>query len=176
LFDFFNKLFKPVQPSGATAKERLRLVLLSDHLALAPDVIEALKRDLLVVISRYVEIDGANADVTFEHREGEVAMLASIPITGVRPRTRAESPTESNGVPRFEPQTAVLESRALDEPQQPELLAPPPDAAPVQPPITASPAVAAAPGTAPRRRRRRKSAAAKHAPPPAKQFNASAQA
>ena len=70
MFDFFNKLFKPVQPSGATAKERLRLVLLSDHLALAPDVIEALKRDLLVVISRYVEIDGANADVTFEHREG----------------------------------------------------------------------------------------------------------
>jgi cell division topological specificity factor len=90
MFDFFNKLFNPSPPSGATAKERLRLVLLSDHLALAPDVIDALKRDLLAVISRYVEIDGAHADVTFEHREGEVAMLASIPITGVRDRGRTE--------------------------------------------------------------------------------------
>ncbi len=158
MFDFFNKLFKPVQPSGATAKERLRLVLLSDHLALAPDVIEALKRDLLVVISRYVEIDRANADVTFEHREGEVAMLASIPITGIRPRTRDESPAAP------EP-----------EPRQPELLAPATGDPPIEPPITATPAGAAAAGAVPRRRRRRKSSAAKHAPPPP-QFNTSAQA
>jgi len=171
LFDFFNKLFKPVQPSGATAKERLRLVLLSDHLALAPDVIEALKRDLLVVISRYVEIDRANADVTFEHREGEVAMLASIPITGVRPRTRDESPA----APEPEPQTAVVESRAAVEPRQPELLAPTAGEASIEPPITATPAGAAAAGAVPRRRRRRKSSAAKHAPPPP-QFNTSAQA
>ena len=57
MFDFFRSLFGPPPPSGATAKERLRLVLLSDHLSLAPDVVEALKRDLLEVISRYVEID-----------------------------------------------------------------------------------------------------------------------
>jgi cell division topological specificity factor len=86
MFEFFRSWFNPAPPSGATAKERLRLVLLSDHLSLAPDVIEAMKRDLLEVLSRYVEIDVANADVTFEHRETEVAMLASVPITGVRDR------------------------------------------------------------------------------------------
>jgi cell division topological specificity factor len=92
LLDFFNRFFKPAPPSGATAKERLRLVLLSDHLSLAPDVVESLKRDLLAVISRYVEIDQAHADVTFEHRQNEVAMLASIPITGVRERQRNDPP------------------------------------------------------------------------------------
>ena len=86
MFDFFRSLFKPAPPSGETAKERLKLVLLSDHLSLAPDVVESLKRDLMEVISRYVEIDTAHADVTFEHREREIAMLASIPITGVRER------------------------------------------------------------------------------------------
>jgi cell division topological specificity factor len=109
MFDFFNKLFNPSPPSGATAKERLRLVLLSDHLALAPDVIDALKRDLLAVISRYVEIDGAHADVTFEHREGEVAMLASIPITGVRERGRPEP-----SLPTAPPELARAESGAGD--------------------------------------------------------------
>jgi cell division topological specificity factor len=92
VLDFFNKFFRPLPPSGATAKERLRLVLLSDHLSLAPDVVEALKRDLLAVISRYVEIDPAHADVTFERRDHDVAMLASIPITGVRRPGYDESP------------------------------------------------------------------------------------
>jgi cell division topological specificity factor len=88
MLDFFKQLFKPTQPSGETAKERLRLVLLSDHLSLAPDVVESLKRDLLEVISRYVEIDPNHADVTFEQRDRELAMLASVPITGIRDRQR----------------------------------------------------------------------------------------
>jgi cell division topological specificity factor len=92
VIDFFNKFFRPAPPSGATAKERLRLVLLSDHLSLAPDVVESLKRDLLAVISRYVEIDPAQADVSFERRDHDVAMLASVPITGVRRPGYDESP------------------------------------------------------------------------------------
>ena len=85
MFEFIQRFFgKP--SSSATAKERLRLVLLSDHLSLAPDVVEALKHDLLEVISRYVDVDEQNCDVTFEQREKEVAMLANIPILGMRTR------------------------------------------------------------------------------------------
>ncbi|GAC1491967.1 MAG: hypothetical protein NVS1B2_04230 [Vulcanimicrobiaceae bacterium] len=89
MFAFLKSLFNPPPPSSSTAKERLRLVLLSDHLSLSPETVQALKADLLAVISKYVEIDSSHADVTFEHRENEVAMLANIPITGVRERKRA---------------------------------------------------------------------------------------
>jgi cell division topological specificity factor len=89
VLEFLRRLFAPEPRSSDTAKERLRLVLLSDHLSLAPEVVEALKSDLLAVISRYLEIDSAAADVTFEQREREVAMLASIPIMGVRERPGA---------------------------------------------------------------------------------------
>ncbi len=89
MLDFLKTLFNPPPPpSSTTAKERLRLVLLSDHLSLSPETLAALKADLLAVISRYVEIDSSHADVTFEHRENDVAVLASIPITGVRERTQ----------------------------------------------------------------------------------------
>lgn len=98
MFDFFRSLFRP-QASGALAKERLRLVLLSDHLALAPDVIEAMKADLLAVISKYVEIDEVHADVAFEHREHEIAMLASIPIVAVRNRRVSAEPPAAAEVP-----------------------------------------------------------------------------
>jgi cell division topological specificity factor len=82
MIEFFNKLFGR-QTSGATAKERLRLVLMSDHLSLAPDMIDAMKRDLVDVISRYVEVDRERIDVHFEHQDKALAMLANIPITGV---------------------------------------------------------------------------------------------
>lgn len=86
MFEFIQRFFgKPA--SSATAKERLRLVLLSDHLSLAPDVVEALKHDLIDVISRYVDVDAANCDVTFEQQDKQVAMLANIPILGMRSRS-----------------------------------------------------------------------------------------
>ena len=105
---WFRKLFGG-ETSSSVAKDRLRLVLLSDHLALAPDVIESLRRDLLDVISRYVEVDEAHSDVSFEHKEAGVAMLASIPILAMRARevlpdpppeekAEARSPEEETGV------------------------------------------------------------------------------
>ncbi len=85
MFEFLVKFFKP-ETSSSTAKERLRLVLLSDHLSLAPDVIESLKHDLVAVISRYVEVDEANCDVSFEQQDKQVAMLANIPILSMKSR------------------------------------------------------------------------------------------
>jgi cell division topological specificity factor len=101
VIEFFNRLFGR-EPSSRTAKERLKLVLLSDHLSLAPDVVEALKHDLLEVISRYVEVDAANVDVSFEQREKQIAMLANIPILGMqkRPAPPASSNGTSNGAPK----------------------------------------------------------------------------
>ncbi len=91
MIEFLQRLFgKP--PSSATAKERLRLVLLSDHISLAPDVVEALKHDLVEVISRYVEVDAENCDVTFEQRETQIAMLANIPVLAMKARPAPPPP------------------------------------------------------------------------------------
>jgi cell division topological specificity factor len=128
VFEFLRRLFAPEPRSSDMAKERLRLVLLSDHLSLAPDVVEALKRDLLAVISQYLEIDPAHADVTFEQGEREVAMLASIPITGVRdrlvppPRAVAPPPAPVASEPlESEPEpVAAADSAAVDGEPHPE--------------------------------------------------------
>jgi cell division topological specificity factor len=85
MFEFVQRFFGK-QASSTTAKERLRLVLLSDHLSLAPDVVQSLKRDLLEVISRYVEVDPSHCDVSFEQQDKQVAMLANIPIVALRNR------------------------------------------------------------------------------------------
>src|SRR5580692_10958948 len=91
MLEFLKRLFNP-EPSSVTARERLRLVLLSDHLALAPDVVESLKADLIAVMSKYVDVDIAHCDVTFEQQESVVAMLANIPILGMKPPSRTPRP------------------------------------------------------------------------------------
>ena len=77
------KRFFGAPTSSSTAKERLRMVLMTDHLALAPEIIENMKRDLVDVISRYVEIDKEKVEVNFEREDKALAMLANIPIMSV---------------------------------------------------------------------------------------------
>lgn len=107
MFEFIQRFFGR-EPSSTTAKERLRLVLLSDHLSLAPEVVEALKRELVEVISRYVEVDPVNCDVTFEQQDKQVAMLANIPIVAMRNRpTPPSAPPSSPPPARPEPPSAI---------------------------------------------------------------------
>jgi len=82
VIEFLRRIFGQ-RGSSATAKERLRLVLMTDHLELSPDMIETMKRDLVDVISRHVEVDRERIDVTFERQESTLAMLANIPILSV---------------------------------------------------------------------------------------------
>ena len=95
MIEFFNRLFGR-RGSSATAKERLRLVLLSDHLALAPNLVDDLKRELVDVISRYVEVDRENIELNFEQREKVIAMLANVPILSMHPATRANGAKSSS--------------------------------------------------------------------------------
>ncbi|MHB8147482.1 MAG: cell division topological specificity factor MinE [Vulcanimicrobiaceae bacterium] len=101
MIDFIKKLFGQ-SDSSTTAKERLRLVLMTDHLALAPEIVEQMKRDLIDVISRYVEVDRDKVEVNFEREDRALAMLANIPIVSVnRPKggdglaTRAPKPADA---------------------------------------------------------------------------------
>jgi cell division topological specificity factor len=104
MIEFIRRLFG--QPgSSATAKERLRLVLMTDHLELAPDMIDAMKREFVDVISRYVEVDRDRIDVTFEQQDRTLAMLANIPILSVH---RPNGNGKTKEAPAAPPATASV--------------------------------------------------------------------
>jgi cell division topological specificity factor len=96
VIDFLKRLFGHTG-SSSTAKERLRLVLMTDHLELAPEMVDAMKRDLVDVISRYVEVDRDKIDVTFEQQDKTLAMLANIPILSVNRTNGHAAPATANG-------------------------------------------------------------------------------
>ena len=180
MFEFIQRFFgKPT--SSATAKERLRLVLLSDHLSLAPDVVEALKHDLIEVISRYVDVDAMNCDVTFEQQEKQVAMLANIPILGMRsrPKPPAAAPPappppapEAELSPSLDLGGASASVVAAPEPAaEPAALSPSQDVAEPQPRQQAAASTPPANGRGKRRRKRQSASASPVAAPAAPGFS-----
>ncbi len=187
MIEFFRSLFGLRSNSGNTAKERLRLVLLSDHLSLEPDLVDSLKRDLLEVIARYVEIDSNNADITFEHRDREIAMLASVPVTGVRrpepPVLKAVPdlvPPEPEGPPapevHDEAENPMEVSAPIESSVEPAPVEPEPEPVAVASPAHDGPQQS---NQAPRPRRRRRRRATMPAPiaePPGEGSSTAAQA
>ena len=114
MIEFLKRIFS--QPSSSsTARERLRLVLMSDHLTLAPEMIEQMKSDLVDVISKYVEVDRSRIEVSFEEHDKALAMLANIPILSVNRPTggsggngsrQSEVPAEASHVQQSQPAAA----------------------------------------------------------------------
>ncbi len=101
MIDLFNRLFGR-QTSSATAKERLQLVLLSDHLSLAPELVDKLKAELIEVLSRYVEVDRTKIEVNFEQQDRAIAMMANVPILSMHP-PKPEPPSANGGGTGGEP-------------------------------------------------------------------------
>jgi len=66
--------------SKKKAKERLQLVLAYDRAKLAPGKMEALKQDLLDVLSRYFPAEEEQVEIDFEQRGERVVLIANIPI------------------------------------------------------------------------------------------------
>lgn len=83
--DFFRR-----KSSGSVAKDRLKLVLVSDRANCSPEIMEQMKNDIIQVISKYVEIDVDGLDIKITQTESEgdngtvPALYANIPIKEVK--------------------------------------------------------------------------------------------
>lgn len=85
LMDFFKK-----KNSGDIAKDRLKLLLVSDRANCSPEIMEKIKNDIIQVISKYMEIDAEGLDIQITQTESEgnngnvPALFANIPIKDMR--------------------------------------------------------------------------------------------
>ncbi|MBO4982094.1 MAG: cell division topological specificity factor MinE [Lachnospiraceae bacterium] len=82
----FINLFKR-KKSCQVAKDRLKILLISDRINCSPEMMELIKTDIAKVISKYMKIDTENMDIQINakgsrgSREGKTPTLyANIPI------------------------------------------------------------------------------------------------
>lgn len=80
-FDFFKR-----KTSKDIAKDRLKLVLVSDRSGVSPEIMEQMKNDIIDVITKYIEIDqeGLEINVSNTHSSADdcdgPVLYANIPI------------------------------------------------------------------------------------------------
>ena len=76
-----KKLFGSKAPSSReVAKERLQLVLVHDRTDISPQILEAIKDDIIAVISKHVAIDRETVDIAFTQSRRQARLQADIPL------------------------------------------------------------------------------------------------
>jgi cell division topological specificity factor len=82
---FFERLFGRREPSsGRVAKERLRLVLTQDRAGISPVLLDTLKDEIIMVISRHLDVDVESVQVSVSQNNRESSLVADIPLKDQR--------------------------------------------------------------------------------------------
>lgn len=74
------------QRSANAAKDRLQLVLIHDRSGLSPGKLEALKDELIEVVSRHIDIDIDAVHVTLTNERDRQRLVAEVPLAPIRGR------------------------------------------------------------------------------------------
>ena len=77
---FLDRILGREKSSAQQAKERLKLVIISDRTNINTGTVDALKDDLIDVISRHVEIDPAAVKIEMTQDGRQQRLIADIPL------------------------------------------------------------------------------------------------
>ena len=118
LSELIEKLFggKTVS-SSLTAKQRLKLVIAHDRSGLSAERIEAMRKEILEVVARYVDIDTDSSEFSLESDEGMTALVANLPIRRIVPMRMLEKTAIA---PQPEPDAPPSDSPASESDSTPE--------------------------------------------------------
>ena len=80
LRDIINKLLRRQPASASTARERLQLVLAHARSDLSTELLDQMRKEILEVVAKYVEIDVDEGAVSLETEDRMTALVANLPI------------------------------------------------------------------------------------------------
>ena len=69
--------------SGQIARKRMQFVLMHDRVDITPDMMEAVKNDIIKVLSRYMEIDNRSIKVDIEQGKDFMALISNVQVKRV---------------------------------------------------------------------------------------------
>lgn len=87
MFDVVMKLLNSNRKSSKEiAKDRLKVVLIHDRANISPEIMQSLKNEIIDVISHYMDINKSEMEISLEHDDNSVALMANIPVNRIKNR------------------------------------------------------------------------------------------
>lgn len=77
---FFRQTEKEETSAKDVACNRLRVVLMQDRTNLTPELMERMRKELVELLSKYVEMDKEALELNLEQDGDQVALMLSIPV------------------------------------------------------------------------------------------------
>lgn len=71
---------RPPQSSASLAKQRLVEVLVQDHVKLTPEVMEAIRRDIILILERHLDVDADRLQINVTRNERGDNLTANVPV------------------------------------------------------------------------------------------------
>jgi cell division topological specificity factor len=85
--------FRRRRPTANVAKERLRIIVAQERSARSgPDYLPLLRRELLEVIRKYVNVDPEAIEINFEREDGHEVLELSVALPERQQQPRAQQP------------------------------------------------------------------------------------
>ena len=111
---FFRQTEKEAEESSKdTACNRLRVVLMQDRTNLTPELMERMRRELVELLSKYVEMDKEALELNLEQDGDQVALMLSIPV--IRAKDEEEIKAALDAEDEKEEETSEEESDEASE-------------------------------------------------------------
>lgn len=84
-----------VESAKETACNRLRVVLMQDRTNLTPELMDRMRKELVELLSKYVEMDKEALDLSLEQDGDQVALMLSIPVIRAKDEEEVKAALEA---------------------------------------------------------------------------------
>ena len=92
---FFRRTEAEEESSKDVARNRLRVVLMQDRTNLTPELMEKMRKELIELLSKYVEMDKEALELNLEQEGDQMALMLSIPVLRAKEESEIEESADN---------------------------------------------------------------------------------